>query len=120
MYKLAFVTRRHTKYLDIEFSRGVSRATSEALRAAGFHYISHINSWRGDRNFEQALEIAERAVKLSKATQPCNKQTLCWGCAKSGYGSLSDCPWERSFKPVEGWEKRKPTLPRRRLAKGVS
>lgn len=33
-----------------------------------------------------------------------NKQTtLCWSCAKAGGGNVSECPWAREFKPVEGW-----------------
>lgn len=31
------------------------------------------------------------------------KETLCWTCEKSGFGDFSDCPWEREFKPVDGW-----------------
>lgn len=30
-------------------------------------------------------------------------KTICWECALSGYGNVSDCPWEREFKPVDGW-----------------
>ena len=29
--------------------------------------------------------------------------TICWDCKKAGYGNVSECPWEREFKPVDGW-----------------
>lgn len=31
------------------------------------------------------------------------KPTLCWSCAKAGGGNVSECPWAREFKPVDGW-----------------
>ena len=32
------------------------------------------------------------------------RETLCWSCDKSGFGCESECCWERSFLPVEGWK----------------
>lgn len=29
--------------------------------------------------------------------------TICLDCKKAGYGSASECPWEKEFKPVDGW-----------------
>ena len=32
------------------------------------------------------------------------KQTICWECKHADKGKDSICPWDREFKPVEGWD----------------
>lgn len=32
------------------------------------------------------------------------QETLCWTCEKSGHGDYSECPWEKKFQPVDGWQ----------------
>lgn len=107
MEPLSYTTRRHTKYLDIEFNRGVKDGVKCALNDLGFVYLSHIRSWRGSRNHEQAIAVADRAVANSKKSMAIRSKggaTLCWDCTNSGHGNTSICPWEREFKPVDGWD----------------
>lgn len=107
MDKLSYVWRRHGSYLDIEFNRLPSKRVRAALKDLGYVYLAKIKSWRGRSRFNDALNIAETAIRNSAhGAKFCGYKgdTLCWDCAKAGYGNLSECPWERDFKPVDGWK----------------
>lgn len=105
MERLSFVTRRHTKYLDIEFNRAPSFRVNYALRDLGFVYLAHITSYRGTRHFDEAIDIANKAVENEKKAHSLDGYgaNICFDCANAGRGRLSPCAWEREFKPVEGW-----------------
>ena len=108
MAKLTYTTRRFGKYQDIEFSRGIPSRVRTELLALGYHYSSHIRSWRGTGHFDEAIQVAESAVKASIDREI--GTTLCDKCRNAGHGSLSPCPWEREFKPVVGWTAEKTTV----------
>ena len=104
MGKLSFVMRRFRdpvigETMDIEFSRPPSKLCCARLHDIGFVYIRKIQSWRGHRHFDEALEIAETAKQKSLSNRK-TATTLCWECDNC-YGG---CAWSRSFKPVDGWE----------------
>lgn len=102
---LSYVARK-TKdgFLEIQFNRKASEPTRDRLKNLGyrFHFPQHV--WRGQKNHDEAIAVCERAVRYSANAAQRKTDTLCWDCAKSGYGGVSECPWERDFEPVEGWE----------------
>jgi len=106
---LRYTTRRLPGgILDIEFNRSVSAPVREALKEAGFKYVwaggGSSGFWRGRKNHEIALAIAERAVAYSEKYTQAKADTLCWRCAHADKGGASECPWVRDFQPVDGWD----------------
>lgn len=103
MERLDYFTRRFCHpvdgdTLDIQFNRAPSKLTISRLRMLEFKFDSKIQSWRGHKNFDEALAVAEQAKQKSKTCWH-KYATLCWECDNC-YGG---CAWSRSFKPVEGW-----------------
>ncbi|MBO7669511.1 MAG: hypothetical protein J6S60_02885 [Oscillospiraceae bacterium] len=91
--------------LMIRFYRKPSGVVREMLRYYGYKYYYTIKMWCGQKGQDQIMGAVERWNERSKAANRkiCGR-TLCWTCAKSGYGCVSECCWEREFKPYPGWE----------------
>lgn len=105
MDSLSYVAREAAGgWLEIEFNRAASAPTREKLKQLGFRFDHWHHVWRGKAYREDAIAVCEQAVRLSAASAKAKVDTLCWDCAKSGYGGASECPWERDFTPVPGWD----------------
>ena len=87
----------------IRFSKAPSRQTRAKLANAGFGYAERYTVWKAYRNWDTGRRIAEQAKRESAAHERRKNCTLCWDCVKAGDGNLSECPWVREFKPVDGW-----------------
>lgn len=111
---LRFYAIRVRNLLHISFAGGKSPDWARReLKNLGFQLDKRTMSWRGAQNHDKALAIARQACegghKKRQTPRPNRNETLCWSCAKSGYGNASECPWEREFKPVDGWKAIKET-----------
>jgi hypothetical protein len=104
MQELSYVSRRHGPYLDIEFNRTPSERVRIRLRSLGYSFRNGIHSWRGTRNFDEAIAEADRAVAKARYMSEQRVAKPCYTCEHCGKGDFSPCPWEREFKPVPGWD----------------
>lgn len=112
--RLSYTVRHLGLFFDIEFNKQVTDRTRANLEELGCIYLSGARSWRGKNLVEaEAIKIADEAVKKSAHAQRMGIKSSvkqpCADCKKAGYGNLSECPWERDFLPVPGWDA-EPTL----------
>ena len=78
---------------------------AEELERYGYRpwWTKRIYSGKGHREEIERVLTAWNTRCENRTVAEERKETLCWSCALSGYGDLSDCEWERTFTPVEGW-----------------
>ena len=91
------------KFLMIKFIRKPSAVVLDVLKRNGYKYYSSIKAWYGERGQAQVMGAVEAWNDKCNKTAKISGQTLCYTCAKSGFGCISECCWEREFKPYPGW-----------------
>ena len=68
--------------------RALGMSDVDIFKEAGFCAAERRRAHRFLSDRGQAVPMCERKAS-----------TLCWDCKRA----LGDCPWSRSFEPVEGW-----------------
>lgn len=88
-------------YTEVKFNKVPSEFDREQLKALGCKYDFKSRTWTAKGKRAEVLALCDEIVAKSHDTHVSSQP--CWECARSGYGVLSTCPWERSFYPVDGW-----------------
>lgn len=90
-------------YLELKFSHVPNVDARDTLKELGCKYDFHSHTWTASRNHQKVLDACDSIVEENNCVSGSQNTQLCWDCARSGYGNVSTCPWERASLPVDGW-----------------
>ena len=96
---LSYTVEHSPRGLMLSFNHAPPESARIELYRLGYQFSCKYKCWIGKRNFEKAIETAERAVKNGELWHIRTNGTLCWDCGKA----LGGCSWSKSFIPVSGW-----------------